>query len=377
MSGDLGEVYEGKVPTIEPELAGEFATLMQWADETRKLQVRANAETPKDAAQARKFGAQGIGLVRTEHMFFDPKRILSVRKMIVADNAKETEQSLKELLPYQTSDFEELFTIMEGLPVTIRLLDPPLHEFLPKTDAEIKELAKAINVDVELIYKRITALKELNPMLGCRGCRLGISKPDLTAMQAKAIFTAAMNVEKKGKKVYPEIMIPLAMSKKELEVMKEIVVKEHDAVEKEHNVKIEYKFGTMIELPRAAVLADQLSEVAQFFSFGTNDLTQTTFGISRDDFTYHDTYKKLGILDSDPFAVLDQEGVGLLIKGAVEKGRKTRPDIKLGICGEHGGEPKSIQFADSIGLTYVSCSPFRIPIARLAAAQAAVLNQKQ
>ena len=214
-------------------------------------------------------------------------------------------------------------------------------------------------------------------MLGCRGCRLGISKPDLTAMQAKAIFTAAMNVEKKGKKVYPEIMIPLAMSKKELEVMKEIVVKEHDAIEKENNVKIEYKFGTMIELPRAAVLADQLSEVAQFFSFGTNDLTQTTFGISRDDFTYHDTYKKLGILDSDPFAVLDQEGVGLLIKGAVEKGRKTRPDIKLGICGEHGGEPKSIQFADSIGLTYVSCSPFRIPIARLAAAQAAVLNQKQ
>ena len=377
MSGDLGEVYEGKVPTIEPELSGEFETLMKWADETRRLQVRANAETPKDAKQARKFGAQGIGLVRTEHMFFDPKRILSVRKMIVADNAKETEQSLKELLPYQTSDFEELFTIMEGLPVTIRLLDPPLHEFLPKTDAEIKELAKAINVDVELIYKRITALKELNPMLGCRGCRLGISKPDLTAMQAKAIFTAAMNVEKKGKKVYPEIMIPLAMSKKELEVMKEIVVKEHDAIEKENNVKIEYKFGTMIELPRAAVLADQLSEVAQFFSFGTNDLTQTTFGISRDDFTYHDTYKKLGILDSDPFAVLDQEGVGLLIKGAVEKGRKTRPDIKLGICGEHGGEPKSIQFADSIGLTYVSCSPFRIPIARLAAAQAAVLNQKQ
>ena len=377
MSGDLGEVYEGKVPTIEPELSGEFETLMKWADETRKLQVRANAETPKDAKQARKFGAQGIGLVRTEHMFFDPKRILSVRKMIIADNQDEKIQALKELLPYQTSDFEELFTIMEGLPVTIRLLDPPLHEFLPKTEPEIQELAKAINVDVELIHKRIGALKELNPMLGNRGCRLGISRPEITEMQAKAIFTAAMNVQKKGFKVFPEIMIPLAMSKRELDILKEIVVKEHDEIEKANNVKIEYKYGTMIELPRAALLADELAQTAQFFSFGTNDLTQTTFGISRDDFTYHDCYKKQGILDSDPFAVLDQQGVGLLIKGAVEKGKKVRPDIKLGICGEHGGEPKSIQFADSVGLTYVSCSPFRIPIARLAAAQAAVKNQQK
>ena len=377
MSGDLGEVYEGKVPTIEPELSGEFETLMKWADETRKLQVRANAETPKDAKQARKFGAQGIGLVRTEHMFFDPKRILSVRKMIIADNQDEKIQALKELLPYQTSDFEELFTIMEGLPVTIRLLDPPLHEFLPKTEPEIQELAKAINVDVELIHKRIGALKELNPMLGNRGCRLGISRPEITEMQAKAIFTAAMNVQKKGFKVFPEIMIPLAMSKRELDILKEIVVKEHDEIEKANNVKIEYKYGTMIELPRAALLADELAQTAQFFSFGTNDLTQTTFGISRDDFTYHDCYKKQGILDSDPFAVLDQQGVGLLIKGAVEKGKKVRPDIKVGICGEHGGEPKSIQFADSVGLTYVSCSPFRIPIARLAAAQAAVKNQQK
>ena len=377
MSGDLGEVYEGKVPTIEPELSGEFETLMKWADETRRLQVRANAETPKDAKQARKFGAQGIGLVRTEHMFFDPKRILSVRKMIIADNQDEKIQALKELLPYQTSDFEELFTIMEGLPVTIRLLDPPLHEFLPKTEPEIQELAKAINVDVELIHKRIGALKELNPMLGNRGCRLGISRPEITEMQAKAIFTAAMNVQKKGFKVFPEIMIPLAMSKRELDILKEIVVKEHDEIEKANNVKIEYKYGTMIELPRAALLADELAQTAQFFSFGTNDLTQTTFGISRDDFTYHDCYKKQGILDSDPFAVLDQQGVGLLIKGAVEKGKKVRPDIKLGICGEHGGEPKSIQFADSVGLTYVSCSPFRIPIARLAAAQAAVKNQQK
>ena len=377
MSGDLGEVYEGKVPTIEPELSGEFETLMKWADETRKLQVRANAETPKDAKQARKFGAQGIGLVRTEHMFFDPKRILSVRKMIIADNQDEKIQALKELLPYQTSDFEELFTIMEGLPVTIRLLDPPLHEFLPKTEPEIQELAKAINVDVELIHKRIGALKELNPMLGNRGCRLGISRPEITEMQAKAIFTAAMNVQKKGFKVFPEIMIPLAMSKRELDILKEIVVKEHDEIEKANNVKIEYKYGTMIELPRAALLADELAQTAQFFSFGTNDLTQTTFGISRDDFTYHDCYKKQGILDSDPFAVLDQQGVGLLIKGAVEKGKKVRPDIKVGICGEHGGEPKSIQFADSVGLTYVSCSPFRIPIARLAAAQATVKNQQK
>lgn len=377
MSGDLGEVYEGKVPTIEPELSGEFETLMKWADETRNLQVRANAETPKDAKQARKFGAQGIGLVRTEHMFFDPKRILSVRKMIIADNQDEKIQALKELLPYQTSDFEELFTIMEGLPVTIRLLDPPLHEFLPKTEPEIQELAKAINVDVELIHKRIGALKELNPMLGNRGCRLGISRPEITEMQAKAIFTAAMNVQKKGFKVFPEIMIPLAMSKRELDILKEIVVKEHDEIEKANNVKIEYKYGTMIELPRAALLADELAQTAQFFSFGTNDLTQTTFGISRDDFTYHDCYKKQGILDSDPFAVLDQQGVGLLIKGAVEKGKKVRPDIKVGICGEHGGEPKSIQFADSVGLTYVSCSPFRIPIARLAAAQAAVKNQQK
>lgn len=377
MSGDIGEVYLGKVPTIEPELAGEFETLMKWADETRRLRVRANAETPKDAAQARKFGAEGIGLVRTEHMFFEPKRILSIRKMIIAENLEEKKQALAELLPYQTSDFEELFTIMDGLPITIRMLDPPLHEFLPKTEAEIKELAKETNVETEIVYKRISALKELNPMLGNRGCRLGISRPEITEMQAQAIFTAAMNTTKKGHVVLPEIMIPLAMSKKELDIMKEIVSRVHDEIEKANNVQIPYKFGTMIELPRAALLSDELAQTAEFFSFGTNDLTQTTFGISRDDFTYHDCYKNKGIIESDPFAVLDQAGVGKLIRMAVEQGRKTRPDIKLGICGEHGGEPKSIQFADLVGLSYVSCSPYRIPIARLAAAQAAVLNQKQ
>ena len=377
MSGDNGEVYVGKVPTIDPEISGEFETLMKWADETRKLRVRANAETEQDATQARKFGAEGIGLVRTEHMFFDPKRIISIRKMILSETEEERKKALKELLPYQKEDFEKLFTIMEGLPVTVRLLDPPLHEFLPKTEAEIKELSEALGVPVELINRRIISLKELNPMLGNRGCRLGISRPEITEMQAQAIFRAAATLIKAGKKVYPEIMIPLAFSKKELDVLQGLVVKQHTKVEKKEGVTIDYKFGTMIELPRAALMAGDLAKTAQFFSFGTNDLTQTTFGISRDDFTYHDFYKKLGIIDSDPFAVLDQEGVGQLLEMAVKNGRQTRQDIKLGICGEHGGEPKSIQFADKIGLDYVSCSPFRIPIARLAAAQAVVKNKQK
>lgn len=377
MSGDNGEVYLGKVPTIEPEITGEFQTFMQWADETRKLKVRANAETPRDAAQARKFGAQGIGLVRTEHMFFDAKRIVSMRKMILAENTEEKRAALKELLPYQTADFEELFRIMDGLPVTIRLLDPPLHEFLPSTTKDLDTLSAVTKLSVEDIKKRIASLKELNPMLGCRGCRLCISRPEITEMQAKAIFTAAHNVTKEGKKVIPQIMIPLAFSKKELDVLKVIIVKEHEALEKEFNAKIPYEYGTMIELPRAALMAGELAKTAQFFSFGTNDLTQTTFGISRDDFTYHDCYKKLGIVDSDPFAILDQEGVGQLIKMAVKNGRENNKTIHIGICGEHGGEPKSIQFADSIGLDYVSCSPFRIPIARLAAAQAVIKNAQQ
>jgi pyruvate,orthophosphate dikinase len=374
ISGDTGEVYKGKVATVEPSISGDFETVMKWADEKRRLRVQANAETPKDAQQARDFGAEGIGLVRTEHMFFDPKRIVSIRKMIVAETLEEKKSALNELLPYQTGDFEALFKIMDGFPVTIRLLDPPLHEFLPKTDEDMEALAKELNVPVETVKARSTALKELNPMLGDRGCRLCISRPEITEMQGKAIFTAAMNCQKAGIKVHPKIMIPLAMSKRELQVLKEILDKEKTELEKANNVQIPYTFGTMIELPRACIVADQLAELADFFSYGTNDLTQTTFGISRDDFTYHDCYKKLGILDSDPFAVLDTEGVGKLIEMSVEKGKKVKKDLLCGICGEHGGEPKSIQYADKIGLDYVSCSPFRIPIARLAAAQAVVKN---
>ena len=377
MSGDTGEVYEGQVPTIEPQISGDFETIMKWADETRRMHIEANAETPKDAQQARDFGAEGIGLVRTEHMFFDPKRIVSIRKMILADNDDEKKAALAELLPYQTGDFEALFKIMDGYPVTIRLLDPPLHEFLPKTDKDIKELATEINVSEELIRKRIVTLHELNPMLGNRGCRLCISRPEITEMQGRAIFTAAMNVAKQGVKVYPQIMIPLAVSKKEISILKDILDKEKAALEKEHNVQIPYVFGTMIELPRACLKADELASLAHFFSFGTNDLTQTTLGISRDDFSFRDCYKDNGIFDSDPFAVLDEEGVGELVKMAISRGKKVQKELRTGICGEHGGDPKSITFADACGMDYVSCSPFRIPIARLAAAQAVVKNKKK
>ena len=375
-SGDTGEIYDGKVETIEPSISGDFETIMKWADETRRLHIEANAETPKDAQQARDFGAEGIGLVRTEHMFFDPKRIVSIRKMILAENDDEKKAAINELLPFQTSDFETLFKIMDGYPVTIRLLDPPLHEFLPSTDKDIKALAQEINVSEELIRKRITVLHELNPMLGNRGCRLCISKPEITEMQGRAIFTAAMNVAKQGVKVYPQIMIPLAVSKKELQVLKEILDKEKAALEKENNCHIPYVFGTMIELPRACIKAGELAELAHFFSFGTNDLTQTTLGISRDDFSFRDCYKEKGIFDSDPFAVLDEEGVGELTKMALARGKKVQKELRTGICGEHGGDPKSIQFADLIGMDYVSCSPFRIPIARLAAAQAAIKNKQ-
>ena len=375
MSGDTGEIYEGQVPTIEPQISGDFETIMKWADETRRLRIEANAETPRDAQQARDFGAEGIGLVRTEHMFFDPKRIISIRKMILADNDEEEKKALEELLPYQTADFEELFRIMDGYPVTIRLLDPPLHEFLPKTDKEIQELAKEIGVTEEAIRKRAVTLHELNPMLGNRGCRLCISKPEITKMQGKAIFTAAMNAAKKGIKVLPQIMIPLAVSKKEIQILKDILDKEKEALEKANNCEIPYVFGTMIELPRACLRGAELAEVAQFFSFGTNDLTQTTLGISRDDFSFRDNYKDNGIFDSDPFAVLDEAGVGEMVKIAVNRGKSVQKELKTGICGEHGGDPKSIQFADALGMDYVSCSPFRIPIARLAAAQAVVRNK--
>ena len=377
MSGDTGEIYEGQVPTIEPQISGDFEIIMKWADEKRRLRIEANAETPKDAQQARDFGAEGIGLVRTEHMFFDSKRIVSMRKMILADTEEEKKKALDELLPYQTSDFEELFRIMDGYPVTIRLLDPPLHEFLPKTDKDIQELAKEIGVTEEAIRKRSVTLHELNPMLGHRGCRLCISRPEITQMQGKAIFTAAMNAAKKGIKVYPQIMIPLAVSKKEIQILKDILDKEKAALEKENNCDIPYVFGTMIELPRACLRGAELASVAQFFSFGTNDLTQTTLGISRDDFSFRECYKDKGIFDSDPFAVLDEEGVGEMIELAVNRGKSVQKELKTGICGEHGGEPKSIQFADALGMDYVSCSPFRIPIARLAAAQAVVRNKKK
>ncbi len=376
-SGDTGEIYDGQVATIEPQISGDFETIMKWADETRRLHVEANAETTKDAQQARDFGAQGIGLIRTEHMFFDPKRIVSIRKMILAETDEEKHAAIKELLPYQTSDFEALFKIMDGYPVTIRLLDPPLHEFLPKTDKDIQELAKEINVDEEHIRKRIVTLHELNPMLGNRGCRLCISKQEITEMQGRAIFTAAMNVAKAGVKVYPQIMIPLAITKKELQILKDILDKEKAKLEQENNCTIPYVFGTMIELPRACLKSGELASLAHFFSFGTNDLTQTTLGISRDDFSFRDCYREKGIFDTDPFAILDEEGVGELIKMSIARGKKVQKELRTGICGEHGGDPKSIQFADAVGMDYVSCSPFRIPIARLAAAQAAIKNKKK
>jgi pyruvate, orthophosphate dikinase len=372
INGSTGEVILGAVPTIQPNLSDDFAQIMQWADSIRHLKIRANAETPLDAATARKFGAEGIGLCRTEHMFFDNERIIAVREMILADDIAGRRTALAKLLPMQRSDFIELFTIMAGLPVTIRLLDPPLHEFLPHTEADMQEVAKAAGVTVEAIRHRASQLAESNPMLGHRGCRLGISYAEIYEMQARAIFEAAIEVNRNAKdKVVPEIMIPLVMSGKELEILKGNI----DAVAKEvfaaKNAKLDYLVGTMIELPRAALRAGEIANHAEFFSFGTNDLTQTTFGISRDDAaSFLQTYKNKGILEYDPFVKLDEDGVGELIAIAAERGRKTRKGMKMGICGEHGGHPASIHFCQRIGLDYVSCSPYRVPIARLAAAQA-------
>ncbi len=375
INGSTGEVILGEVPTIQPKLSDDFAEIMAWADEVRQLKIRTNAETPLDAATARKFGAEGIGLCRTEHMFFDTARIVSMREMILADNEQGRKAALAKLLPMQRSDFVELFTIMSGLPVTIRLLDPPLHEFLPHSNEEMQEVAKATGLSVEDIQYRAAQLKESNPMLGHRGCRLGISYPEIYEMQARAIFEAAIEVNKKAaEKVVPEIMIPLVMSKKELAILKEAIDRVAKEVFAQHNATLDYLVGTMIELPRAALKASEIAEVGAFFSFGTNDLTQTTFGISRDDSaSFLQTYKDKGILEQDPFVRLDEEGVGELIALAAERGRKTRPDIKMGICGEHGGHPASIHFCQSLGLSYVSCSPYRVPIARLAAAQAALV----
>ncbi|MBL0317752.1 MAG: pyruvate, phosphate dikinase [Alphaproteobacteria bacterium] len=378
INGTSGEVMYGEVPTIQPQLSDEFMTLMQWADETRELKVRTNAETPLDAQTARRFGAEGIGLCRTEHMFFDAERIIAVREMILASTVEGRELALAKILPMQKGDFKALFAIMAGLPVTIRLLDPPLHEFLPHTDEEMKEVASHAGVTFEEVKHKALALAESNPMLGHRGCRLGISYPEIYAMQARAIFEATAEVFKEENlKVIPEIMIPLVLSKKELDILKEVIDRQAEAVTTEKGIKLDYIIGTMIELPRAALRAGDIAETAEFFSFGTNDLTQTTMGISRDDCaSFLGVYKAEGILEHDPFVRLDEEGVGELVQIAAERGRKTRPDLKLGICGEHGGNPPSIAFCQSVGLNYVSCSPYRVPIARLAAAQAVIRQRK-
>ncbi|HTQ70626.1 MAG TPA: pyruvate, phosphate dikinase [Acidocella sp.] len=373
IDGSTGEIYVGAVKMIEPQLSGDFGTLMQWADEVRRLKVRTNAETPLDAETARKFGAEGIGLCRTEHMFFDPQRIGAVRQMIMARDEAGRRTALAKLLPFQREDFVSLFKIMEGLPVTIRLLDPPLHEFLPHGAAELAEVAQALGMDAATIRERASELSETNPMLGHRGCRLGVTYPEIYEMQARAIFEAAVEISKTAKAPVPEIMIPLVGTKKELDITRAQVEETAKAVFAETGVSVEYSVGTMIELPRAALTADAIAEAADFFSFGTNDLTQTVFGLSRDDAgKFLPAYVEKGILAKDPFVSIDVDGVGGLVKIAAEKGRSTKPTLKLGICGEHGGDPASISFCESVGLDYVSCSPYRVPVARLAAAQAAI-----
>ncbi|HEX3027987.1 MAG TPA: pyruvate, phosphate dikinase [Clostridia bacterium] len=376
LDGSAGNVYGTQLPTIDPEMTGDFATLMGWADELRTLKVRTNADTPKDAAQAMKFGAEGIGLCRTENMFFEPDRIPAMREMIVARTEDQRRKALDKLLPMQRSDFEGLFTEMKGYPVTIRFLDPPLHEFLPQADEDIAALAKEMGMTFEELKGIVSDLHEFNPMMGHRGCRLTVTYPEIAEMQTRAVIEAAINVNAKGMQVIPEIMIPLVGEVKELKYVKDVVVKTADEVIAKAGVKLTYKVGTMIEIPRAALTADDIAKEAEFFSFGTNDLTQMTFGFSRDDAgKFLDAYYTKKIYESDPFARLDQTGVGKLVKMAAELGKKTRPDIKLGICGEHGGDPSSVEFCHRVGLNYVSCSPFRVPIARLAAAQAAIKKE--
>ena len=373
LDGSSGNVYGEKLPTIEPEMTGDFATLMQWADETRTLKVRTNADTPADAAQAIKFGAEGIGLCRTEHMFFEADRIPAMREMIVARTEEQRRKALDKLLPMQRSDFEGLFKEMKGYPVTIRFLDPPLHEFLPQADEDIEALAKEMGMTFADLRGIVSDLHEFNPMMGHRGCRLAVSYPEIAEMQTRAVIEAAINVNKAGMSVVPEIMIPLVGEIKELKFVKDIVVKTATEVIQKAGVKLDYKVGTMIEIPRAALTADVIATEAEFFSFGTNDLTQMTFGFSRDDAgKFLEDYYSKKIYESDPFAKLDQTGVGKLVEMAAKLGKETRPDIKLGICGEHGGDPSSVEFCHNAGLNYVSCSPFRVPIARLAAAQAAI-----
>jgi pyruvate, orthophosphate dikinase len=373
LNGSTGNIFEGKMPTIEPKLSGEFAETMSLADKFSKMDVRTNADTPKDAKVARNFGAQGIGLTRTEHMFFEVDRIKAMREMILADTEKGRREALDNLLPMQREDFEGIFEAMEGLPVTIRLLDPPLHEFVPHQLAQQKELAEDMHISLDAVKNKVVELQEFNPMLGHRGCRLGNSYPEITEMQTRAIIEAALNLKTKGIEAKPEIMVPLISTAKEFTVQENIIRTTVNKVFKERNDTINYLVGTMIEIPRATLLADSIAESADFFSFGTNDLTQMTFGFSRDDAgKFLPIYIEKGILKVDPFEVLDQEGVGQLVKMGTKKGRLTKPNLKVGICGEHGGEPNSIEFCYNIGMDYVSCSPFRVPIAKVAAAQAAV-----
>jgi pyruvate, orthophosphate dikinase len=376
LDGSEGKVYEGKIATTDPELSGYFGKLMELADKHRRLKVRTNAETPRDAAVAIKFGAQGIGLCRTEHMFFEGDRINVMREMILAKNEEGRREALSRLLPMQQKDFKDLFDIMEGLPVTIRLLDPPLHEFLPKDEEDMKEISSRMDISIEKLKEKIESLHEENPMLGHRGCRLMVTYPEIVEMQTEAIIKAAVEIKSSGKDIVPEIMVPLIGNVKEYTFVKKIVEKKAKEVLQEAGVEMQYLIGTMIEVPRAALTADEVAKEAEFFSFGTNDLTQMTLGFSRDDVgSFVPEYVKQNILEVDPFEVLDQTGVGQLVKIAVEKGKSVNPKIKLGICGEHGGEPKSVEYCHKVGLNYVSCSPFRVPIARLAAAQAVLKEQ--
>ena len=374
IDGSTGHVYRGQIKTVEPEVSGDFAKLMEWADEIRELKVRANADNPKDAAQALSFGAEGIGLCRTEHMFFDEERIPAIRRMILADNHEERAEALKVLKPFQQGDFKAIYKVMGERPVTIRLLDPPLHEFLPQDREDIEALADIMGVSFEKLSDKVSELHELNPMLGHRGCRLAVTHPEIAVMQTEAIIDAAIEVcREEGIDIVPEIMIPLVGSKAELSAVKKVVVETADRCICDAGIEMSYLVGTMIETPRAALTADEIACEAEFFSFGTNDLTQMTFGLSRDDTgKLIEEYVEDGIMEEDPFRSLDVGGVGKLVEMAVSLGRQTRPNIKLGICGEHGGDPKTIAFCHGVGLNYVSCSPFRVPAARLAAAQAAV-----
>lgn len=376
IDGSTGNVYIGSIPTLETTVSGDFAEYMSWADNTRTMKIRTNADTPKDAKIARDFGAEGIGLCRTEHMFFEPDRIPAIREMIVSKTAPQRKAALDKLLPMQRGDFEDLFIVMKDLPVTIRLLDPPLHEFLPQSEDDLKALAALMNMPFEELSATVESLHEANPMFGHRGCRLAVTYPEIAEMQTRAIIEGAINVRKKGIAVIPEIMIPLIGDIKELVFVKKIITDTADAIIAASGVELEYSVGTMIEVPRAALTADDIATEAEFFSFGTNDLTQMTYGFSRDDAGgFLKCYLDRNIFDFDPFARLDPVGVGKLINLATELGRKTRPDIKLGICGEHGGDPSSIEFCHNAGLHYVSCSPYRVPIARLAAAQAALKSK--